>query len=80
MANRNMKDRYAPIRWTLYHVVHKAKGLLNIIWNEKKGSKKWYIAQFKRELEQLKKHIIFLEETIDFYEKSDEHGNRKKKD
>lgn len=76
MANRNMKDRYAPRRWTLSHVVHKAKGLLNIIWNSKKGSKEWYLSQHRRELEQLKKHIIFMEQIIDFYEKSDETNNR----
>lgn len=69
---KNMSNRYAPQRWSLNKVVHKTEGLLKKIWSEKKGSKAWYMAQFKREVEQMKKHIIFLEQIMEFYEKSEE--------
>jgi len=69
---KNKKDHYAPKRWTLGKVSGKLKGLLHKIWGEKKGSKEWYLFQFKRELEQMKKHIIFLEQVIEFYEQADD--------
>lgn len=78
---KNTKDHYAPRRWRLVTVSNKIKGLLNKIWNSEKGSKEWYMYQFKRELEQIKKHIIFLNQIIDFYEKADKTNakNSKKK-
>jgi hypothetical protein len=75
---KNTKNHYAPKRWSLDKVSNKIKGLLNKIWNSEKGSKEWYLYQFKRELEQIKKHVIFLNQIIEFYEKSDQTNNKRK--
>lgn len=69
IIRKNIKDNYSPHRWRLDKILHKIFGLKKKFQKEKKGSKAWFVLQMKRELEQQKKHIIFLQNIIDLYEK-----------
>jgi hypothetical protein len=61
----NKKKYHALRRWTLstvLSVIHNIKRMLPSI---EKRTPKWYRLQYKRELHQIKKHIIFMEELMD---------------
>lgn len=63
-----VRNNYAPQRWKLERILNKIYNLKLKIKKEEKGSKEWFIIQMKREIEQQKKHIIFLQNIIDLYE------------
>lgn len=69
---RKMKDPYVPKRWTLMKILHTISGIGEKLKKEPKYTKQWYIMQSRREIQQIKKHIIFFEQIIERFEKHDE--------
>ena len=61
-------NHYAPRRWTLGYVLHKITNIGKIVVNEKDKKKK-HILACQRELEAIKKHIIFFHHILERYEK-----------
>lgn len=59
-----------PSRWKLVKVLRAIQSIAKFIKKEPKYSKDWYIMQVKREIYALKKHIIFLEQIVDKYNKN----------
>lgn len=71
--NRNY---YAPKRWRLGAIIATIDSIKKKVLGEPKRSQYWYVLQMKRELMQMKKHIIFMEEMIDRLE-GENFGERK---
>lgn len=65
----NYEKAYNLRLWTLKKVVNKIIGLKERLTRTDKKTKEWYIIQFKREVLQIKKHIIFMDQMIERYEK-----------
>ncbi len=69
---RNLKKYYAPKRWKLGGIFSKIAGI-NLLLIKKDMSKRYKTTlRIKKEIEQLKKHIIFLEELIDSIQKEED--------
>ena len=63
------KTTYAPRYWKLGRILGHIHGLAFAIKKSERGSKEWYIRRLERELEQIKKHVIFLQQTLDNFRK-----------
>ena len=65
-----MKDYTNPKRWNPKKIINKVAGYKKKLEETEKYSKEWYILQFKRELNAIKKHVVFFENLLDNYEKN----------
>jgi hypothetical protein len=61
----NKKKYHAPRRWRLANVLGIINNIKHTILATRKHTPEWYRLQYKRELNQIKKHIIFMEQLLD---------------
>lgn len=69
------KNHYSPSRWKLYKIINKIVGIKEKLLGVEKGTKEYFLLQCKREIEQIKKHIIFFQQIVDNYEKLNDTKN-----
>lgn len=62
---KDLKKHYAPRKWRLSTILGVVTSIKDTLLKTKKRSPEWYRLQYKRELYQIKKHIIFMEELLD---------------
>jgi hypothetical protein len=68
-----IKTKYSnPKQWTLIKIVSKIKSIKEYLTVTPKYSKQWFVLQFKREITQIKKHVVLWESLINLLEKSDD--------
>jgi hypothetical protein len=71
MKKLSDKKYFAPKRWTIGWAVSVAHSIKSTLTMTPKRSQKWYELQFKREIAQMKKHIMFFESLLDDFKGED---------
>jgi hypothetical protein len=69
---RQIIQKNPPYRWNIGHIFTKLNSLKKKLLIEPKHTKKWFIMQYKREIMQTKKHILFLEDLVKKYENNED--------